>query len=90
VSLLDIAEPQGRNNGRASPDRIFRDRAALEAMSMVCTHVIGLDQVGAGSRGNRAPRALCPLVVVSVLNAIRTLSQACVSVRGTIAPAGRK
>ena len=59
---------------------------------MVCTHVIGLDQVvaGAGSRGNRAPRALCPLVVVSVLNAIRTLGQACVSVRGIIAPAGRK
>jgi fumarate hydratase, class II len=89
VSLLDIAEPQGRNNGRASPDRVSRDRAALEAMSMVCTHVIGLDQVvaGAGGRGNRALR---PLVVVSVLNAIRTLGQACVSVCGIIAPAGRK
>jgi fumarate hydratase, class II len=88
VSLLEIAEPQGR----ASPDRVSRDRASLDAMSMVCTHVIGLDQVvaGAGTRGNRAPRALRPLIVLSVLEAIRTLGQACVSVRGIIAPAGRK
>jgi fumarate hydratase class II len=61
-------------------------------MSMVCTYVIGLDQVvaSAGSRGNRAPRVQRPLIVVSVLNALRTLGQACASVRAIIAPSGRR
>jgi fumarate hydratase class II len=101
VSLLDIAEPQvrtqvggtrGRASGGVRPDRISRDRTSLEAMSMVCTYVIGLDQVvaSAGSRGNRAPRVQRPLIVVSVLNALRTLGQACASVRAIIAPSGRR
>jgi fumarate hydratase class II len=59
---------------------------------MVCTQVIGFDQIAAsaGSRGNRAPRALRPLIAMSVLHAIRTLGQVCVSVRGVVAPGGRK
>jgi fumarate hydratase class II len=89
VALLDIAEPPVPTRGRADPDRNSSGRTALDAMAMVCIHVVGLDQVvaNAGGRGNRAPR---PLVVASVLNAIRTLGQACVPVRGIVAAAGRK
>ena len=87
VALLDITEP----HGRAGPDRVSASRASLEAMSMVCINVMGLDLTVAiaGSRGNRGPRALRPIIVLSVLNAIRTVGQACVAIRRIIAPARR-
>jgi fumarate hydratase class II len=58
-------------------------RPALEAMAMVCINAMGLDQivVAAAARGNREPRALRPVIVASVLNAIRSLAKVCVPVR---------
>jgi hypothetical protein len=87
VALLDITEPYGRGNA----DRISGNRVALEAMSMVCIHVIGLDQIvaAAGGRGNQTQRALRPIIAMSVLNAIRTIGQACMGIRRIIAPAHR-
>ena len=89
VALLDISEPP---NSRGSPDRVSGSRASLEAMSMICINVMGLDQIvsAAASRGNRTPRALRPIIVMSVLNAIRTVGQACLGVRRIIAPASRR
>jgi fumarate hydratase class II len=56
--------------------------ASLEAMSMVCINVIGLDQVVAIARvrGSTSRRVLRPIVVMSVLNAVRTLGLACAPV----------
>jgi len=88
VALLDITEP----HGRSSPDRVSASRWSLEVMSMVCTHVMGLDLTVAlaGSRGNRGPRVLRPIIVMSVLDAIRTIGQACQGMRRIIVPGGRK
>jgi fumarate hydratase class II len=85
VALLDITEPPGRGTS----DRVSANRVSLDAMSMVCINVMGLDQIVASAcgRGNRSPRALRPIVVMSVLNAIRTIGQACLGVRRIIAPA---
>jgi fumarate hydratase, class II len=87
VGLLDITEPPGHR----SSDRVSGNRVALDAMSMVCINVMGLDQIVgvAGSRGNRPPRALRPIIAMSGLNAIRTLGQACLGIRRIIAPASR-
>jgi fumarate hydratase, class II len=88
VALLDITDPHGRGNS----DRVSGSRVSLEAMSMVCIHVMGLDQIvaAAGGRGNQTPRAVRPLIAMSVLNAIRTIGQACLGIRRIIAPATRK
>jgi fumarate hydratase class II len=88
VALLDITEPYGRGNA----DRVSGNRVSLEAMSMVCIHVIGLDQIvaAAGGRGNHTQRALRPIIAMSVLNAIRTIGQACLGIRRIIAPASRR
>ena len=85
VALLDITEPYGRGNA----DRISGNRVSLEAMSMVCIHVIGLDQsvAAAGGRGNHTQRALRPIIAMSVLNAIGTIGQSCLGIRRIIAPA---
>jgi fumarate hydratase class II len=85
VALLDITEPPGRG----SSDRVSGNRVPLDAMSMVCINVMGLDQMVASAcgRGNRSPRALRPIVAMSVLNAVRTIGQACLGVRRIIAPA---
>ncbi len=85
VGLLDIIEPHGRGGS----DHVSSDRVSLEAMSMVCINVMGLDHIvaAAGSRGNRTPHAARPIIAVSVLNAIRTIGQACLGVRRIIAPA---
>jgi fumarate hydratase class II len=84
VALLDITEPRGRG-------RVSASRTSLEATSMVCINVIGLDLTVAiaGGRGNRGPRTLRPIIVSSILNAIRTVGQACQAIRRIIAPAGR-
>jgi fumarate hydratase, class II len=88
VVLLEITEPFGRG----SADQGSGNRVSLEAMSMVCINVIGLDQIAAaaGGRGNRSPRALRPIIAMSVLNAIRTIGQACLGIRRIIAPASRR
>ncbi|HEX3989544.1 MAG TPA: lyase family protein [Acetobacteraceae bacterium] len=85
AALLDITEPPSRG----SSDRVSGNRVSLDAMSMVCINVMGLDQIVASAcgRGNRSPRALRPIVAMSVLNAIRTIGQACLGVRRIIAPA---
>jgi fumarate hydratase class II len=76
VTLLDMAD---HATGALNLDRRPGDRASLEALSMVCINVMGLDQIVATAcaRGNRAPRALRPIVVALVLNAIKTLGLAC-------------
>ncbi len=83
VALLEMSEPQGsvRTGGHTS----------LEAMAMVCIHVMGLDQIvtAACCRGNRAPRALRPVVAMSILSAIHSVGLACRSVRRIIPPPGR-
>jgi fumarate hydratase class II len=88
VALLDITEP----HGRGSPDRFSTGHGPLEAMSMVCVNVLGLDLTVAiaGSRGNRGPRVLRPIIVMSVLNAIRAVGQACQAIRRIIAPISRR
>jgi fumarate hydratase class II len=88
VALLDITEPYGRG----SADRVSGNRVSLDAMSMVCIHVMGLDQIvgAAGGRGNHSPRAMRPIIAMSVLNAIRTIGQACLGIRRIIAPATRR
>jgi fumarate hydratase, class II len=88
VAMLDITDPQSPGKS----ERVSGGQVSLEAMSMVCINVMGLDQIvaAASSRGNRTPRALRPIIVMSVLNAIRTLGQACASMRKIIAPASRR
>jgi fumarate hydratase class II len=84
VALLEVTEPYGRGN----PDRVTGNRVSLEAMSMVCIHVIGLDQIVATAGGRQ--RAMRPIIAMSVLNAIRTMGQACLGIRRSIAPANRR
>ncbi len=90
VALLDITEPLSR--GRS--ERSSGNRVSLDAMSMVCIHVGGLDQIvaAASGRGNHPPRALRPIIAMSVLNSIRiSIGQyACLGVRRIIVPASRK
>ncbi len=88
VALLDITEPLSR--GRS--ERSSGNRVSLDAMSMVCIHVMGLDQIvaAASGRGNHPPRALRPIIAMSVLNSIRTIGHACLGVRRIIVPASRK
>ena len=89
VGLLEITEP----HGRGVTERVSASRSSsLEAMSMVCVNALGLDLTVtiAGSRGNHGPRALRPIIVMSVLNAIRTVGLACQAMRRIIAPGGRK
>jgi fumarate hydratase class II len=83
VTLLDTTDPRGS----VRPERFSAGQAPLEAMSMVCIHVMGLDQIvtAAGSRGNHPPRALRPVIAMSVLSAIRTVGPACSSI-GRIIP----
>lgn len=85
VAMLDIT------GLLAAVDRPPSAQASLEAMAMVCINVMGLDQVVAiaGSRGNAAPRALRPIIVVSVLNAVRTLGLACAPLRRIFTPLAR-
>jgi fumarate hydratase class II len=87
VALLDITDAAGSILISG-----WRGQASLDALSMVCVNVMGLDQVVAAacSRGNRAPRALRPIVAASVLNAIVSLGQACDSARKGIAQRRRK
>jgi fumarate hydratase class II len=82
VALLDMTEGY-RCDG---PARITDGQGSLEAMSMVCIHVMGLDQIvaAASSRGNHTPRALRPVIAMSVLSAIQTVGLACLSVRRII------
>jgi fumarate hydratase class II len=89
VTLLDIADLAG---GSLTSNRRPDARASLEALSMVCINVMGLDQivVAACARGNRTPRTLRPIVVGSVLNAIRTLGQACEPARRVFASTPRE
>jgi fumarate hydratase, class II len=88
VALLEIAEPHGRGN----PERVSASHRSLEAMSAVCVNTMGLDLTVAiaGSRGNRGPRVLRPIIVLSVLNAIRNVGQACQAIRRIIVPTGRR
>jgi fumarate hydratase, class II len=88
VALLDITEPHGRDGS----DRASGSRVPLDVMSMVCINVMGLDQIvaAAGSRGNRTPRALRPIIAMSVLNAIRSVGQACLAIQRIIAPISRR
>jgi fumarate hydratase class II len=82
VALLDMTEP----HGSVGPARISAGHASLEAMSMVCIHVMGLDQIvaAASSRGNLTSRALRPVIAMSVLSAIQTVGPACLSMRQII------
>jgi fumarate hydratase class II len=77
ITLSDVA---GFIQDADGPDRFPGARSALDAMSMVCINAMGLDQVVAvaAARGNGEPRALRPIIVASVLNAIRMLAHACV------------
>jgi fumarate hydratase class II len=70
----------------------FHPARQVEALSMVCINVMGLDQIVATAcgRGNRTPRALRPIVAGSVLNAIRTLGQACEPARRVFASTRRE
>jgi fumarate hydratase class II len=88
AALLQIIDP----HGRGSPDRISAGHRSLDVMSMVCINVLGLDLTVAiaGGRGNRGPHVLRPVIVMSVLNAIRTVGQACRAVPRIIAPPGRR
>jgi hypothetical protein len=88
VALLDITEPRGRG----SSDRVSSSRVSLDAMAMVCLNVMGLDQIAAAasSRGNRTPRAMRPIIAMSVLNAIQTIGRACLGIKRIIAPVNRR
>ena len=63
VALLDITEPDGHGGA----ERGSASRSSLEATSMVCVNVLGLDLTVefAACRGHRGPRALRPIVVMS-------------------------
>ena len=89
VTLLDIADFSG---GTLITKQRPIGHASLEALSMVCINVMGLDQIVASAcaRGNRPPRALRPIVVASVLNAMRTLGQACEPARRVFGAARRE
>jgi fumarate hydratase class II len=73
--LYDIADTLRASLGTGRPRQTV---APIDAMSMVCMTVIGLDQIVAatGCRDS-ALRTALPLVVASVLNAIRSLGEAC-------------
>jgi fumarate hydratase class II len=89
VTLLDIADSTG---GTLTLNQRPGARGAVEALSMACINVMGLDQIVATAcgRGNRTPRALRPIVAGSVLNAIMTLGQACEPARRVLASTRRE
>jgi len=89
VTLFDIADLSA---GSVISSRRPPGQASLEALSMACINVMGLDQIVAAAcaRGNRPPRTLRPIVVASILNAIRTLGQTCESARRALRAERRK
>jgi fumarate hydratase class II len=88
ITLLNIVDVLHARTPTSTQDR----KASLEAMSMVCISILGMDQIvaAAASRGNREPHAIRPVIVTSVLNAIRTLGLACASLRRVVAATGRR
>jgi fumarate hydratase class II len=86
MALLDITEPHGFGD----PGRVLASHRSLEAVSMVCVNVMGRDLTVAiaGGRGNRGPHVLRPIIVLSVLDAIRTVGQACRAIRRIIGATG--
>jgi fumarate hydratase class II len=62
-------------------------RALTEAMAMVCQYVIGQDQMVAATAfgGSMAEAMASPLIVASVLNALRRLGHSCEAMRRMLA-----
>ncbi len=88
VALLDITEP----HGRGGPERGSAIRSPLEATSMVCVNVTG-PRPGRHHRRLSWPSrraGIASIIVMSVLNAIRTIGEACQALRRVIASGDRK